>query len=332
MGGDTITTTVTAATTRATAARAAASLAQSRAARELGLKRGEFELAVRLGHVRTVRADDGGRRRVAREEIERIRDTAGFPERLREQVLAVGTTEGASLMDIPPARFTRLARAGILTPVKFYLNRYRAVVWLYLAEELREFAAAEINAPLLTGRAPDRIRARLDAGIDLRPRNWRSRHTSFLLGQCTDAWERAAAVASFLDPVRIAELVTCPYERGYLNKLRPDPGGYGAPDSPAARIAERIMTADDPHELSWLRASLLLSLAEARRLRPAPRPGAAFATTALVPTMHAQAVTLTGPEPAPVAQPQTDEGSLTPVSAPPRRPRGLLGWLRRRGV
>lgn len=27
------------------------------------------------------------------------------------------------------------------TTVKFYLNRYRAVVWLYLAEELRRFRA-----------------------------------------------------------------------------------------------------------------------------------------------------------------------------------------------
>ncbi|MGW4391232.1 DUF6397 family protein [Streptomyces sp. NPDC004685] len=328
MGGNTIATPATRVPT--------ASLAQSRAARELGLKRGEFELAVRLGRVRTVPAHDGGRRRVAREEIERVRDTAGFPDSLREHVRAVGTTEGAGLMDITTARFTRLARAGMLTPVRFYLNRYRAVVWLYLAEELREFATAEVNAPLMTGRAPDRMRARLDAGIDLRPRNWRSRHAGHLLGQSTDAWERAAAVASLLDPGVILELVKCPYERGYLSKLRPESAGHGAPDSPSARIAERIMTADDPHEISWLRASLLLSLAEARRLRPAPRPNAGTSVAAdrerLAPATYPNGVAPPEPdvEPAGVA---TGTGEQCPVVAEPPRPsRGLLGWLRRRGA
>ncbi|MFE4251610.1 DUF6397 family protein [Streptomyces sp. NPDC056910] len=35
-----------------------------------------------------------------------------------------------------------------------------------------------------------------------------------------------------------------------MNNLRPESTGHGAPDSPSARIAERIMTADDPHEIS----------------------------------------------------------------------------------
>ncbi|MFD7202175.1 DUF6397 family protein [Streptomyces sp. NPDC059893] len=328
MGGNTIATPATRVPT--------ASLAQSRAARELGLKRGEFELAVRLGRVRTVPAHDGGRRRVAREEVERVRDTAGFPDSLREHVRAVGTTEGAGLMDITTARFTRLARAGMLTPVRFYLNRYRAVVWLYLAEELREFATAEVNAPLMTGRAPDRMRARLDAGIDLRPRNWRSRHAGHLLGQSTDAWERAAAVASLLDPGTILELVKCPYERGYLSKLRPESAGHGAPDSPSARIAERIMTADDPHEISWLRASLLLSLAEARRLRPAPRPNGGASVAAdrerLAPATYSNGVAPPEPD-AEAAEVPTWTGEPSPVVAEPPRPsRGLLGWLRRRGA
>ncbi|MEV6700745.1 DUF6397 family protein [Streptomyces sp. NPDC051453] len=328
MGGNTIATPATRVPT--------ASLAQSRAARELGLKRGEFELAVRLGRVRTVPAHDGGRRRVAREEVERVRDTAGFPDSLRERVRAVGTTEGAGLMDITTARFTRLARAGMLTPVRFYLNRYRAVVWLYLAEELREFATAEVNAPLMTGRAPDRMRARLDAGIDLRPRNWRSRHAGHLLGQSTDAWERAAAVASLLDPGTILELVKCPYERGYLSKLRPEAAGHGAPDSPSARIAERIMTADDPHEISWLRASLLLSLAEARRLRPAPRPNAGTSVAAdqerLAPATYSNGVAPPEPD-VESAGVTTGTGEQCPVVAEPPRPsRGLLGWLRRRGA
>ena len=71
----------------------------------------------------------------------------GFPEALRERVKTVGTTEGAALMEVTTARFTRLARLGLVVPVKFYLNRYRAVVWLYLAEELRQFAAGRGERP-----------------------------------------------------------------------------------------------------------------------------------------------------------------------------------------
>lgn len=188
----------------------------------------------------------------------------------------------------------------------------------------------------MTGRAPDRMRARLDAGIDLRPRNWRSRHAGHLLGQSADAWERAAAVASLLDPVTVLELVKCPYERGYLNKLRPESTGHGAPDSPSARIAERIMTADDPHEISWLRASLLLSLAEARRLRPAPRPNAGTPVAAhqepLAPTTYSSGVAPPEPDAAPTGG-ATGTGEQRPVEAEPPRPsRGLFGWLRRRGA
>ncbi|MFI7388254.1 DUF6397 family protein [Streptomyces sp. NPDC049813] len=245
---------------------------QGSAARELGLKRGEFDLAVRLGRIRTVAAPDGGRRRVPREEIERIREGEGFPETLRRQVRVVGTAEGAQLMGVPPTRFTRLARAGLLTPAKFYLNRYRTVVWLYLAEELREFADSPLHAPLLTGRAPDTMRARLSAGEDLRPRRWRGRHAGYLLGQSSDPWERAAAMATLLDPTHLVDLVENPYERAYLRQLRPEETWYGVPESPTARVVERILIADDPDEISWLRANLLLSLAEARLRRPAPRP------------------------------------------------------------
>ncbi|MFJ2766683.1 DUF6397 family protein [Streptomyces sp. NPDC087300] len=248
------------------------SAAPSRAARELELKRGEFELAVMLGRVHTIGDAVGGQRRVTREEIDRVRGSEGFPEALRESVRAVGTTEGAALMDITTARFTRLARAGALTPVKWYLNRYRAVVWLYLAEELKQFAQTEENACLLTGRAPEPMRTRLGEGQDLRARNWRGRHTGFLLRQAEDPWERAAVMASLLDPVQIAEIVRDPYERAYLNRLKPLPRTHSAPDSPAALIAERITTADDPDEIRWLRSSLLIGLIQARGQRPAPRP------------------------------------------------------------
>lgn len=278
-------------------------LAAGRAAQELRLKRGEFELAAQMGHVRTVGGSLSGRRRVARGEVERLRRAAGFPDALRERVRTVGTAEGAELMDISPGRFTRLARAGYLVPVRFYLNRYRAVVWLYLAEELRAFASGEPG--LLKGRLP-RPRARTgslaptggadsgpgaDADLtsdaeaaeaaaeatvvgeeDCRPRNWRGRRIGLLLHESDDRWERAAIVGSVLDPVQLAELVPDSYERACLNRLRPDLAP-GRPGSEAGREAvQRLLTADDPDEISWHRSSLTALLADARRDRQAPRP------------------------------------------------------------
>ncbi|MFD5075140.1 DUF6397 family protein [Streptomyces sp. NPDC058371] len=294
------------------------SWAQSRAARELGLKRGEFELAVHLGCIRTVPDDKGGGvRRVARAEIDRVRSEDGSAEALRERVKAVGTTEGAALMGVTTARFTRLARLGLVVPVKFYLNRYRAVVWLYLAEELRQFAAAEKNAAMLSGRTPEVLRDQLSAGLDLRPRNWRGRHMGFLLRQNEDPWAQAAIVASLLDPLDRAELVPDPYERAYLNRLRPDPTARTAPESPASDVAARIMTAQDPDEISWLKADLTQALATARQLRPAPRP-----TPRPVPN--------TSPRLGFLPEEAGPEGS--PLNDEPQRSRGLFGWLRRRNA
>ncbi|MFG2550535.1 DUF6397 family protein [Streptomyces sp. NPDC048581] len=280
----------------------------SRAARDLGLKRRELELAVHLGLMRTVPDEGGGGRRVPRSEIDRLRSETGFPDLLLERVKAVGTVEGAGLMDVPNGRFTRLARLGLIVPVSWYLNRYRAVVWLYLAEELKQFATDEKNAPLLNARrTPEGLRGMLDAGVDLRPRNWRGRHRGFLLRQTDDPWERAGALAAFLDPVQIAEIVPDPYERSHLNRFRPGPPASGAPGSPAAHIAERLMTADDPDEISWLRADLTAVLHEARETRAAPRP---TANRAPVPT-----------HPVPDGLPRSEE---------PERARGLLSRLRRR--
>ncbi len=175
-------------------------LSASRAARELGLKRSELDLGALLGHIRTTVDADGSHRRVAREEIDRLRAAGRTQETLRERVRTVGTTEGARLMGISPVRFGRLARTGYITPVKFYLNRYRAVVWLYLAEELKEFADREPG--LLTGRSPQTMRALLDAGEDRRARNWRGRRLGLLTRQTEDPWEQAAITSSVLDPVQ----------------------------------------------------------------------------------------------------------------------------------
>ncbi|MFV0137403.1 DUF6397 family protein [Streptomyces sp. HMX87] len=301
---------------RQSAATHGMSLTASRAARELGLKRSEFDIGVCLGRIRIAPDDAGGGvRRVTHAELERLRGQEDFPQGLRESVRTVGTTEGAALMGVPKARFTRLARLGPLVPVKFYLNRYRAVVWLYPAEEVRQFAADEKNAPLLKGRTPEEMRDRLAAGADLRPRNWRGRHLGFLLRQARDPWARAAAVAALLDRVQVAEAVPDPYERARLHRLRPAAPSHGSPGSPTARTAEDIMTAADPDEIDWLRADLARAVDAAREHDPAPRavprpPGTAAAPPAAV---------------------DDGETPARPASDPPRS-RGLLGWLRRRGA
>jgi hypothetical protein len=298
----------------------------SRAARELDLRRGEFDLALHLGCVRSVPDEGGGGRRVTRAEVDRVRSEDGFPEALRERVRTVGTTEAAALMGVTTARFTRFARLGLVVPVKFYLNRYRAVVWLYLAEELRQFAADKQNAPLLSGRTPEGLRDQLEGGLDLRPRNWRGRHMGFLLRQTEDPWARTAVVASLLDPVQLAEIVRDPYERAYLNRFRPERASHGVPDSPAAHLASRIMTAQDPDEISWLRADLGQALAEARELRPAPRPTPKVSPSVAAPSVTTPLVTL----PSVASRPGQSAREDRPTTEETERPRKLLGWLRRR--
>lgn len=245
-------------------------VAYGRAAQQLGLKKNEFDLAVQLGRLRTVPGTDGGRRRVATEEIERLRAAPDFPTGLRERVRTVGTASAAELAAITGDRFTKLARTGHFSPVTFYLNRYRAVVWLYVADEVQEFA--EQHPDLLTGRLPAGVRAKLDQGEDVRPRNWRARRLGLLLRQADDPWAAAAAIASLLTPAQVAEVVGDPYEREHLDRLRPEPPN-ARPESLAARdIVDRLLLAEDPDEILWHRMSLALALDEARTLRPAPRP------------------------------------------------------------
>ncbi|MEU6224579.1 DUF6397 family protein [Streptomyces sp. NPDC047042] len=305
----------------------------SRAARELGLKRREFELAVHLGCVRTVPDEGGGGRRVGRDEIDRLRHDRRFPETLRERVRAVGTAEGAKLMDVAPTRFTRLARLGLVTPVNFYLNRYRAVVWLYLADELRQFAAAKETVPLLTGRTPPRLRDQLEAGLDLRPRNWRGRQLGFLLRPTDDPWARAAVVASFLEPSQVADIVKDPYERAHLNRFWPQRPAHGVPGSPAARLAERIMTADDPDEIGWLRADLTKTLAEARDHQAAPRPRSEQAPPCYQGLEPENAVAAPPQQESRLktsAQPEGEQPGTRERHEAPERTRGLLSRLRAR--
>ncbi|WP_239077873.1 DUF6397 family protein [Streptomyces sp. SID9124] len=245
-------------------------VAAGRAATELELKRREFDLAVYLGAVR-VRTGPDGRPRVDRQEIARLRSQGGFPGALRERVRTVGTAEGAQLLGISPVRFTRLARAGCLTPVAFYLNRYRAVVWVYLAQEVEALAAR--SPELLVGNSPPWMRSRLEAGGDWRPRNWRSRRIERLLALTDDPWVRAAIVAQGLDPVQLAEVVDDPYEWAHFGRVRPE-AVFGRRGSAAGREAmARLMPADEPDEILWRRISLIMELDAAREARPAPRPG-----------------------------------------------------------
>ncbi|MFH9613369.1 DUF6397 family protein [Streptomyces pratensis] len=252
-------------------AAASVCVSAARATQELTLKRGEFDLAVHLGLIAAEPAAGGARPRIRRQEVDRLRALPGFPESLRGQVRTAGTAEGATLLGVSPARFTGLARIGCVSPVAFYLNRYRAVVWLYLVDELLAFAAREPD--LLAGKSPVGMRTMLDAGTDWRARNWRSRRIDRLLLRAEDPWARASLHASALDPVQLAEVVEDPYERAYLARMRPD-SAFGRPGSVSGREAmARLMSADDPDEILWRRVNLTLELEQARVLRAAPRPG-----------------------------------------------------------
>jgi Family of unknown function (DUF6397) len=95
----------------------------------------------------------------------------------------VGAGEAARLLGVTPYRFGRLARAGCVRPVWWYVNRYQAVVWRYPEAELRELARSFPD-----GRPP----ARLPAGGDARARLWRAHRVERLLREAAGPWERAA--------------------------------------------------------------------------------------------------------------------------------------------
>ncbi|MFD5486638.1 MULTISPECIES: DUF6397 family protein [Streptomyces] len=234
------------------------------AAGELGLTRGELARAVQLGIVRAGPPTAGGAARFARAELARVRDAAsGPPDALRRQVETVaGAQAAAEVLGVGPSRFTRLARCGHLTPVGYRINRYRAVVWLYLVAELREFA--DRQARMLRGTAPAEDRELLAAGGDLRPRTWRGRHVGLLLRRTADPWARAAVLACVLPEDELRAAVPDPAERIVLAALAPPPP-YGHPQVPAAAaVAEGLLRAGPPDEVHWYRTSLEFALTGAR--------------------------------------------------------------------
>lgn len=242
-----------------------------RAADELRLNRGEFELAAELGLIASTPGHAGAARAVPAEEITRLRSAPGFPEVLRERVRTVGTAEGAALLGIAATRFSRLARLGLLVPVRFYLNRYRAVVWIYRAEELRDLAAD--RPELLDGPLPGLPRPTPDRGQDLRPATWRQRRRDCLHRTTSDPWERAAVLAAQLGPATVAGLVPDPSERDHLYRLRPPHRRNVAPGSPTAEVIDRLTVADSPEERATVCIRFGRELAAARALRRVPRPG-----------------------------------------------------------
>ncbi|MET9881715.1 DUF6397 family protein [Streptomyces sp. NPDC006430] len=235
----------------------------ARAAGVLGLTRSEFARAVELGIVHAGQPTRCGAARYTGAELDRVAASEGFPDALRERVETVAGAEAAGrVLGISPGRFTRLARCGHITPVGYRINRYRTVVWLYLAAELRDFAARDQG--MLRGSAPPTDRELMAAHADLRPRKWRGRHVGLLLRRTTDPWGRAAVLASVLPEEEVRAAVPDPAERIVLAALAPPPP-YGHPQIPAAAaVADRLLTAEPPAEIHWYRASLDFALSRAR--------------------------------------------------------------------
>ncbi|MDX3071496.1 DUF6397 family protein [Streptomyces sp. MI02-7b] len=291
----------------------AEALGVRRAREELGLDPAEFEVALQVGEIRTTSAA-GGRRRVVRKDVERLRSEEGFPETLRERLRLVGSVEGGELIGITRDRFTRLAKGGLIRPVRWYVNRYRAVVWLYLAEEVRQLAVARPS--LLAGRLPTALRDALDEGEDHRPRGWRARRVEEMVRDATDAWGEAAAWAALLGPEAAARAVPDPHERAYLRRLRPGipPGNTGT--HVAREMIDAIVVADRPDEVAFAQVSLSDALLRARAARPAPRPGNE--------QEPALAVLVAPPDPA------APPGPTGPPQPPPRATRSR--WRRLLGL
>ncbi|MEU8825579.1 DUF6397 family protein [Streptomyces sp. NPDC048636] len=241
-------------------------LAFGAAARALGLRPREFELAVQLGEVRTVSTGAGPR--VERAELTRLTTAEGFPEALAARMRVVGTADGAELLGISPGRFTRLARGGFFAPVRFYVNRYRAVVWLYLAADLTELAAR--RPELLSGRTPPGLSAALAAGEDWRAETWRGRRIGQLLARAEEPWARAAVLAAALGPDDLASVVADPHERGHLRELCPALVQMRPDSGPVREVIDKTVTADDAREVRRYRAALTEALRAARASRSAP--------------------------------------------------------------
>lgn len=328
-------------------------LSLSRARDVLGLDYDEFDVAVQTGEVRTV-ACGPCLWKVPPQEVARLRTEEGHPQPLLERVRMVSSVEAARRLGIGRERFVRLAKAGHIRPVRWYVNRYRALVWMYLAQDLP--ALAERSPALLHGPLPEGLREAVAQGEDERARSWRARRVAQLIRDAYDPWDEAAVWAALLGPEVVDAALPDPYERAHLRKLRTalPPGRTGSATPEQVR---GITTADHPDEIALALLSLADALARARALRPAPRPpalpdlpgplgaAAAWATSADAPLGRVAAVrsapsgTSTGlerlaggpaPLPVPVSEgvrPQAvgDAGPLDGLTPPLARPGNWLG-------
>jgi hypothetical protein len=241
-------------------------LTLARARDALRLDYDEFDLAVQIGEVATVAC--GSRTwKVRPEEIARLSAETGCPQPLLDRVRLVGSAEAAKELGVGRERFVRLARAGHIRPVRWYVNRYHALVWMYLARDVR--ALAERSPALLSGPLPEGLRAAVADGEDERARGWRSRRVAQLVRDAYDAWDEAAVWSALLGQEFVDSVVPDPYERAHLSKLRaalpPGRPGLATPEQIKA-----ITTADHPDEITLALVSLADALGRARKSRPAP--------------------------------------------------------------
>ncbi len=238
----------------------------ARARDALGLDYDEFELAVQIGEVSTVVCGTHSWK-VKSEEVDRLLAEEGHPLPLLDRVRLVGSAEAARELGVGRERFVRLARAGHIRPVRWYVNRYRALVWMYLARDLP--VLAEQFPELLKGPLPEELRAAVAEGGDERARGWRSRRVTQLLRDASDAWDEAAVWSALLGPELVDSAVPDPYERAHLRKLRaalpPGRPGMATPEQIKA-----IATADHPDEVAPALVALADALGRARNARPAP--------------------------------------------------------------
>ncbi|MFC4031421.1 DUF6397 family protein [Streptomyces polygonati] len=280
-------------------------LSLDRARDELGLEYGAFEVALQTGEVPGV-ACGPGQWKVPAEAVARLRAAKDHPEPLLARLRLVNSDEAAKLLGVGRERFVRLARAGYVRPIRWYVNQYRAVVWIYLAREVTEFA--DRCPALLNGPLPAPLRDAVAAGQDRRPRGWRERRVEQLVRDAYGAWEEAAIWAALLGPETVTGAVPDARERGCLRRLRGElpPGRVGR--ASAERIRE-FTTADDPDEIGAALLALSGALGRARALRPAPGP------------FHG---------PGPVRPRPASPGRPARVTAAPGVRRGLRGLLRGR--
>ena len=232
----------------------------------LGLGVPDFDAAVQLGEVPLVPC--GSRSwRVRAEDVERLLAEPDHPAPLLDRTRLVGSAAAAHLLGVGQTRFVRLARAGFFRPVRWYVNRYHALVWLYAAGELPAFA--ERSPALLRGPLPLWLREAVAAGQDERARGWRARRAAQLVRDAADPWDEAAVWAALLGHQMMAAAVPDAAERAHLRFLRPEfpPGRAGAASPEQVRA---VTTADHPDEIALALLALADTLHRARAVRPAP--------------------------------------------------------------